>query len=96
MATVGTRGACFEERDVAHEKLRSSDPRELAGGEVPGSRATRPPMGPVTTTGYRHKRSLGRHLGIGSKLLAGGISVEKFLRGDLIRQASQLLGRDWP
>ena len=42
------------------------------------------------------QRSLGRHLGIGSKLPAGGISGEKFLRGDLIRQASQLLGRDWP
>ena len=44
----------------------------------------------------RHDLSLGRHLRIGSKRLAGGIGGEKFLRGDLIRQASQLLGRDWP
>ena len=41
----------------------------------------------------RHDLSLGRHLRIGSKRLARGISVEKFLRRDLIRQASQLLGR---
>ena len=41
----------------------------------------------------RDDLSLGRHLRIGSKRLARGISVEKSLRGDLIRQASQLLGR---